>query len=268
MLMNKFGILVFGCTRDKHINVVLESLKKQNALKHVDVWLDGHQGVGEKRLKCKKVFDVVSKYDVNNLYPHNGSLGFRKLIIQALSKAINEYDYLMILEDDCFPTRDAVEIFQKELLEIENEDDIFSIYGHPFLVKGEGKIFTRFQGWGWGTTSKKLEIFLEQLVKCYSMTEEMYLNFTAAALSKDVIEKLDVTYPRQPTKTLNSFFAWDETLALLTVLSGKVHKKTYKRTIFNFGADEESTRIRGDDIDIYLDPPYNIVKYEDIWSFY
>ena len=264
--MHKFGILLFGYIRSNHIGVVLESLKKQNALKYVDVWLDGHQGVRDIRLKCQEVREVVSRYSVNNVYAHNGALGFRKLILQALSKSLSEYDHLMILEDDCFPNREAVEIFQSELIEIVSRDEIFSVYGSPFLVPEESETCTRFQGWGWGTTSKKMEPYLEQLIKCYSMTEEMYLNFTNSVLKKEIIEKLDITYPREPTRTLSRFFAWDETLALLTALEGKVHKKTTKRTIYNFGASGDSMRFK--DEKGYLDPPYNMVKYDEIWNYY
>lgn len=264
--MKEFGILLFGHTRSECIDVVLKSLQKQDALQYVDVWLDGHQGVTQVREKCIEVQNVVESYPVSSVRSHNGALGFRKIIIQALKLSVQKYKYLMVLEDDCFPTRDAVSIFRNEIAGIENNENIFSVYGHPFLVKNEGEICTRFQGWGWGTTSNKLEPILDQLIKCYSLPEEEYLKFTRTVLTKEMIKVLDITPNRQPTNTLTKFFAWDETIALLTALQGKFHKKTSKRTIYNFGGSEDSERFKS--VQMFKQPPFNMVAFDEIWDYF
>jgi len=264
--MDEFGILVFGHTRPMYIADVLKSLQLQNSLDNVCVWLDGHQGVPELKHKVELVRNVVSKFPVARVYAHNGTLGFRKLILQALSIAANNYRHLLILEDDCFPTKNAVEIFKRELKETEDNDEIFSVYGHPFLVPAEKKYCTRFQGWGWGTSSEKLKPFLDQLIDCYSMTEEQYLQFVHRHLTKDVLARLDVTPPRQPSHTLTKFFAWDETLALLTAVGNKKHKPTSERTIYNFGACKDSSRFKNSAW--FAAPPFNMIRHEDIWNYF
>ena len=127
-------------------------------------------------------------------------------------------------------------------------------------------MITRFQGWGWGTTAAKLTPFLEKLLDCYSLTEEQYLSFVHSVLSDELRRKLDVTPPRQVSHTITRFFAWDETLALLTALEGKVHKKTPARTIYNFGASRESSRFK--DVEWYAKPPFNMVSHADIWKYF
>jgi hypothetical protein len=261
-----FGILVFGFSRPLYIADVLTSLEKQGALEYVDVWIDGHQGNPDVKLKVDLVKEVVSKFAVNKIYNHNGNLGFRKLLLQALSEATAKYKHIMILEDDCFPTRHAVEVFKLELKIIENEPDVFSIYGHPFLVEAEGETCPRFQGWGWGTTSEKLKPFLKQLIDCYSLTEERYLSFVEEVLTDEVKSRIDVTPLRQPSETLTKFFAWDETLGLLTALAGKVHKKTSVRTIYNCGACQDSSRFKY--VEWYLKPPFNMVHHNKIWDYF
>lgn len=264
--MEDFGIIVFGHTRPLFLADVLKSLEKQNALKFVNVWLDGHQGVPETKQKTEMVAKVAEKFPVAKVYKHNGALGFRKMILQALSIAVQQYRHIMVLEDDCFPTQDAVEIFRQELEQIENMDDVFSIYGHHFLMPAEKETITRFQGWGWGTTSAKLKPFVDQLIQCYSLTEERYLAFVAESLTDDIKARLDVTPPRLPSHTLERFFAWDETLALLTAMSNKVHRKTPKRTIYNFGASEDSSRFKS--VGWYSKPPFNMVSHDEIWNYY
>lgn len=265
-MKDELCILVFGHARPLCIADVLESLDKQGAISQVNVWLDGHQGRPDVKYKTGLVREVVDKYAVREVNAHNGSLGFRKLILHALDEASVKYKYIIVLEDDCFPTRDAVKIFLDELKKVENDENVFSVYGHPFLVAGEGETFTRFQGWGWGTTGEKLRKHIRQLIYLYSLREQEYLAFVNKSLSPDIVSRLDVTPQRQPTETLKRFFAWDETLGLITALSGQVHKKTPKRTIYNFGASEDSSRFKN--ISWYLKPPYNMVSHNDIWDYY
>lgn len=264
--MDDFGILLFGHTRPLFIADVLDSLKRQEALDSVHVWLDGDQGNPELLRKVELVSDVVSNFPVASVTRHRGALGFRKLILLALIDAVARFRHIMILEDDCFPTREAVNTFKSELKSIEHDDSIFSVYGHHFLVPAEGEVITRFQGWGWGTTSDKLKPFLENLIDCYSLPESQYLKFVERVLTKEVRARLDVTPPRLPSHTITRFFAWDETLALLTALEGLTHKKTPTRTIYNFGASEDSSRFKN--AGWYANPPFNMVPHAEIWNYY
>ncbi len=259
-------ILVFGHTRPLHLSDVLSSLEKQGAISCVDVWLDGHQSIRDIQYRLQLVNEVVRGFDVRQVVAHNGMLGFRKLMLHALDHASRNYRYVIVLEDDCFPVRDAIEVFLEELRAIENNENIFSVYGHHFLVPGEGETFGRFQGWGWATTSEKLQQHVSDLIYLYSLRESEYLEFVSQALSPEIIQRLDLTPERQPTDVIRHFFAWDETLALLTALAGQVHKKTFKRVIYNFGACEDSSRF--DNVEDFLRPPFNMVSHESVWDYY
>ena len=266
VMRQDLSILVFGHTRPLYIADVLKSLDRQGAISKVDVWLDGHQSIPEIEYKTQLVREVVNSFNVRSVNSHNGMLGFRKLIMHALDHAAENYRHVIVLEDDCFPTHDAIEIFTRELQEIENDRGVFSVYGHHFLVPDEGDTCSRFQGWGWGTTGDKLKEHVRKLIYLYSLREQEYLDFVHEALTADVLGRLDVTPMRQPTHTLKKFYAWDESLALLTVLSGQVHKKTPKRTIYNFGACEDSSRFK--DVKLFSEPPFNMVSHDHIWDYF
>jgi hypothetical protein len=266
LFVQDFGILLLGCARPLHIAEVLEGLKRQDALAYVHVWIDGHQGDPELKKKTEKVANVVSGYAVAEVYRHQGNLGFRKLILQALTFAVREFKHILVLEDDCFPTRDAVRVFQNELRILEGEPDIFSVYGHYFLTESETDTCSRFQGWGWGTTSDKLKPVLAELIECYSLSEAQYLEFVTNVLTSGVVARLDVTPPRQPTHTLTKFFAWDETLALLTALRGWNHRKTPSRVIYNFGVGLDASHFKY--IDLYRQPPFNMISIDKLWDYY
>lgn len=257
----KLGIIVFAHTRDKHLEAVLNSLKSQNAASITNVWIDGHQGKQALIEKTQRVADVAKKYCVGKITRHNGQLGFRKMLIQGLMDMANRYESVIVLEDDCYPTEEAVRIFSEELENIAKDPDTFSIYGHYFQTPSEGKYIARFQGWGWATTSVKLRPILHQLIDCYSMTEEKFLEFVSLTLTEEVKQIIDVTPPRNPSVCLEKFFAWDETVALLTGLMGLRHKKAQKRIIYNIGMDEGEHFI---DNPIFRAPPFNMLTLSEV----
>lgn len=201
-----FGIIVFGHTRLDALGAVLESLKRQDALKYTEVWLDGHQGNENLKRKIEKTAEVVKKYSVKHLHRQSGNFGFRKMLILGLVEMSKKYRDILVLEDDCFPTRDAVAEFCKGLDLIRDDDRVFSVYGHHFLTASEKETCSRFQGWGWATTAAKLMPVLRQLIDCYSMTEERYLEFVRRTLTSEIRARIDVTPPRQPSYVLENFF--------------------------------------------------------------
>lgn len=261
-----FGIILFGHTRLDALGAVLESLRRQDALKYTEVWLDGYQGNQLLKHKIEKTIELVKKYPIKHLHKQAGNFGFRKMLILGLVDMCKKYRDILILEDDCFPTRDAVSGFRKELDLIRENNNIFSVYGHHFLTESEKETCARFQGWGWATTSEKLMPMLLQLIDCYSMTEDRYLKFVNLTLTSEIKTRIDVTHPRQPSYTLEKFFAWDETLCLLTALNNQVHRPTKKRTIYNCGMGKGSTHF--DENNMFRNPPFNLITPEEVWQYF
>ncbi len=262
----EFGIIVYGHTRINTLKSVLESLSKQDALKYTEVWLDGDQGNSELRQKINKTIEIVKLYPVKRLSVQRGNFGFRKMIIIGLLEMCSKYRDILILEDDCFPARDAVSVFREELDVIRNDPKIFSVYGHHFLVESEKDTCTRFQGWGWATTADKLEPILRQLIHCYSMSEETYMEFVKTAFTDEIKRRIDVTAPRQPSHTIMNFFAWDETICLLCALNGLVHRPTKRRVIYNCGMGNTSTHFKN--IAMFRKPPFNLILEDEVWEYF
>lgn len=264
--MKDFGILVFGHTRAKHLLDTLESLRRQGSIGLVDLWIDGYQGKVDLKNKVLISQKVGNSFDVGVRRYHQGQLGFRKLMLQAMQSAVNNYRHILFLEDDCFPSRQAVRVFREELEETETDPHTFSVYGHHFQMAEESGYCTRFQGWGWATSAEKLSAHLDELIRLYSISEQDYLDFVRSSLTRDVRARLDVTPPRQPSYTLETFFAWDETLALLTALAEQRHKPTPQQVIFNCGIGSGSDHFSGENK--FLKPPFNIVPPDQVWDHF
>lgn len=260
------GVAVFAHDRPANVSIVLESLVRQDAADCVHVWIDGDQGNREKKKRVDETEFVVSRYPVKEVIRNRGNFGFRKMMLIAARQMAMRYSKLVFLEDDCFPSRDAIKTFAEELDRISRDPSVFSIYGHPFYVIGEEKKFYRFQGWGWGTTSEKLLPVWNELEKLYLMDEKTYLAHVNSLLTSEVKDRIDVTPGRQPTETLRKFFAWDESVCLITAIHGLSHEKTPNRIIYNFGIGDTSTHF--DDVRKYRLPPFNLISRDEVWAYY
>ena len=263
---SEFGIMVFGHTRTLILADLLESLNRQGAIHYVDLWVDGYQGKTDLKNKVAQTRKVGDDYAVGVRRYHQGQLGFRKLMLQAMQSAVRRYENILFLEDDCFPNRAAVDTFREDLEKVRDDDTVFSVYGHHFGLAEDGGRCSRFQGWGWATTATKLSPYVDRLIELYSISEQDYLDFTTGALTPEVRARLDVTPPRLPTDTLVNFFAWDETLALLTAMDGKWHVPTSERVIYNCGMGDGSAHFSNHQI--FLNPPFNLIRPDQVWDYF
>ena len=261
------GIAIYTFDRADSVESVLESLLLQDGLQHAHVWIDGDQGNPKRRKLLDETEKLVNTFPVKQVHRNRGNYGFRKMMIVSMRKMFEMYDRVLFLEDDCFPTRHALKGFSLELDRIENDDSVFSVYGHPFLTEQEktGPI-GRFQGWGWASTRDKLMPIWPSLLDAYLMSEDEYKNFINAELTDEVLKHIDVTPGRQPSSTFTKFFAWDEVLCFLTGQKGLTHQRTTERLIYNFGVGDSSTHFGN--IDHYRKPPFNMVSINEIWEHF
>jgi glycosyltransferase involved in cell wall biosynthesis len=264
---DRTGIIVFGHSRPMQLQNLLESLRRQGTKNDIHVWLDGHHGrpplVGSVR-QCLHL--VRERFPQVHLTAMTGNLGIEKLMIDGLSFMALRYDRIIVLEDDCFPTANAIDEFEHALDEISMRPEVYSVYGHHFLTESEGDTITRFQGWGWATTRQKLLPVLAEIKRCFAMSEPEYLQWVRANMTPDVRKRLDVTPGRNCVKVASSFFCWDACTCVVTAARRLVHKKTAKRVIYNCGMGNDSTHFPENDK--FRHPPFNMITPQEVWNYY
>jgi len=260
------AILVLGARRPLVLRNTLESLRRQGAIGNVRIWLDGHQSFANQIGLAEECRREAAQFALARLTSYNGHVGIEKLMLDALRSTLLESERLIVIEDDCFPTRSAVRVFENELDLISRRPDIFSVYGHHFLMPNERETITRFQGWGWASTREKVLPILDELENCFSLTEPEYLAWVDRHLTADVCARLEVTLPRNPVQVARTFFSWDSCTAVLTASRRLLHKKTSRRVIFNCGVGADGGHFH--DPTQFRNPPYNMISPDEVWSVF
>ncbi|MBK5293842.1 MAG: hypothetical protein JJE04_19465 [Acidobacteriia bacterium] len=258
------GILVIAHTRPSHLAAVLESLRRQNATRFVQLWIDGHQSKQRYIRSVTECQEVAAQYPEVSLTALNGNLGIDKLMLDALSSMCSRFEEIIVLEDDCFPTANAIASFSSALAGIRDLPEMFSVYGHHFLVPGEDDFFPRFQGWGWATWSHKLIPLLSQAKQCLAMSEPEYIRWVAPLLTDDVRARLSATPGRYPPA--EHYFSWDALFAALTASRRLCHRRTPTRVIFNCGIGKDGMRFPY--ADKFRRPPFNMISVEEVWDHF
>jgi FkbM family methyltransferase len=265
-MKNRRGILVLAYQRPHHLQAVLESLRLQGVLDWTHVWIDGTHGRAELQtgeIDCKT---MAGRFEVKEIRTHFGHLGIEKMMLDALQHMAGLYDSVLVLEDDCFPVEGGVELMFSELEKVQNDDLVFSVYGHHFEVPGEGDLITRFQGWGWASTSEKITAVMPEIKYLFSLSEREYLEYAEYALTDEIGDRLHVTPGREVINVLRRVFSWDSCLCLVTAKRKLVHKKTPTKAVYNFGLDNQMGHFR--DRDKFLIPPFNMISIDRVWDHY
>jgi len=168
---------------------------------------------------------------------------------------------------NCVPVSDAIDVFNDDLDRVKDDENIFSVYGHHYLVLSEknGRPIGRFNGWGWATHSSKLENILHELERLLFLPDEEYFNFVKANLGWRIKRRIDVTPKRNAVNSIKKVKSWDGIICLLTAMLELTHKRTSKRVIYNCGSNPESSMHYKSTL---REPPFNMIDENEVWDYF
>ena len=163
-------IVCFAYSRPNHLNNMLLSLEKNNLSKFSDVtmFIDGkgeHTNIDD----WEKVIEVASKkWEFKSLQVNirDKNLGAKKNIIEGITEMFSSNSKLIIVEDDLVLGNHFLDFMNHCLNKYEDDDNIWHINGwaHPqlFSFKSRSAVSHFFSPWGWGTWSKRWEVFIKE----------------------------------------------------------------------------------------------------------
>lgn len=160
-------VVVFAYNRADKLQILLNSLEHNENTEYMDlfIFVDIPNVEDTKNIEYnKEVQHFVYEYKNGN--PKFKSVqiviakehkGLANSIISGVTKIINEYGAVIVLEDDLIVSSDFLDYMQRGLSFYKNDNRIWSIAGYskymPYLKTYKYDVFLalRAESWGWGT---------------------------------------------------------------------------------------------------------------------
>lgn len=161
-------VVIFTFNRLEHTKKMIEALKKNILAKDTEVFIfcDGPRNSKEalKVEKVRKYIKSIEGFKKINIIESEKNKGLAKAVIDGVTNIINEYNKVIVLEDDLITSSYFLTYMNKGLDLYENRKDIWSLSGYgpniniPIDYKEEIYITKRGSSWGWATWKDRWEL--------------------------------------------------------------------------------------------------------------
>ena len=157
-------VVLFVYKREKHLQKVLEALDANILADQSSLFIfsDGYKDDTEK-VEVEEVRNCIRQYEKRNhfrqvtIYEMDRHCGLAKSVITGVSRVINDYGKVIVLEDDLITSQDFLLYMNDALDYYAEEERVWSIAGYTPNMKelsGYHKdvyVCMRAGSWGWAT---------------------------------------------------------------------------------------------------------------------
>lgn len=165
MVNSKYApVVLFVYKREKHVQKVLEALDANILADQSSLFIfsDGYKDDTEK-MEVEKVRNCVRQYEKNNrfqqvtVYEMDKHCGLANSIIAGVTRIINDYGKVIVLEDDLITSKDFLMYMNDALNYYVSEKSVWSIAGYTPNMKELSSyhkdvyVCMRAGSWGWAT---------------------------------------------------------------------------------------------------------------------
>ena len=163
--MSLAPIVLFVYNRPWHTRQTVESLQKNILADESELFIfsEGPKNETDK-IKVNEVRDFIhsiSGFKEIKIEESKENTGLAESVIRGVTKVINQYGKVIVLEDDLISAPGFLKFMNEALEFYKDYNRIFSISGYGFPIefsseyKSETYILPRSSSWGWGTWLEK-----------------------------------------------------------------------------------------------------------------
>lgn len=159
-------VVVFAYKRVAHLRLCIQHLQNNTLAPSSDliVYSDGPRTENDKEgvLEVRRFLKTVSGFASVKVIEHEGNLGLSKSIILNVTKVVNEYGSVVVVEDDLVTSPYFLQYMNDALKKYQFEDKVISIHGYVYPVKGKLPDLFFLRGadcWGWATWKRGWDLF-------------------------------------------------------------------------------------------------------------
>lgn len=160
-MQNLAPIVLFVYNRPELTTKTLNTLKENTLASRSDLFVfsDGSKGEldREEVLKVREIIDNITGFKLVKVFKSDSNRGLANSVIHGVTEIINEYNSIIVLEDDLITAPNFLEYMNEALIYFENNKKIWSVSGYTPLsrynvLENQDIYFTgRASSWGWAT---------------------------------------------------------------------------------------------------------------------
>jgi hypothetical protein len=181
--MNKLApIVLFVYNRPEHTKQTVEALQKNELAIESDliIYSDASKNIGDKAKtdEVRKYIKSINGFKKVTVIKREKNWGLAASIIDGVTKIVNAYGKVIVLEDDLVTSPYFLKFMNDALEFYKNEDKVWHISGwnYPIEIDGLNDVFLWkvMNCWGWATWAENWNFFekdADRLMKNFSEDE-------------------------------------------------------------------------------------------------
>lgn len=233
----KIATLLFTYNRSHHTEAVLKALSQNSRRPEKMVIFQDGLKTERDLAEWQRVNELIGSIDWcdTEMIVSERNKGLAASIISGIAYAFQEYDAVIVLEDDCVPAPAFMDFMQQCLGKYQDNNNVHSVSGYAYpvsLKKGMYDVYAcgRISSWGWGTWKDRWEHF----AKDYELVRRMKQEETSSrnlAIWGNGLENMLVGNIRGTCDSWAVFWALD------AIIREKICLNPYESLIQNIGCD-------------------------------
>ena len=268
MNKNYAPIALFVYSRLEHTQKTIEALKRNPESKNTKLFIfsDGPKTIDKEKdvILLRKYLHKIKGFKSIKIFESKKNKGLAKSIIEGVTKIVNQYGKIIVVEDDIVTSKYFLNFMNSSLNFYEKKDKVISISGYVYPIKNLPETFflRNAECWGWATWKRGWDLFEKDGIKLLKELEQ-----------KKLLNKFDFENSYEYTQMLKDQIAgkndsWAVRWYASVFLKNKLTLYPGKSFVQNIGVDGSGTH--GGIVNVYYSPlskkpiiPRNIPIVED-----
>jgi hypothetical protein len=158
-------IVLFTYNRPWHLMQTVSALLKNSLASESEIFIfsDGPKNENDvpKVAEVRKYIKTIKGFKKIEIIERDKNWGLANNIIDGITKVVNQYGKVIVLEDDLVTSPYFLKFMNDGLNIYEEEEKVISVHGYVYPIKGLPEIFF-LRGadcWGWATWKRGWDLF-------------------------------------------------------------------------------------------------------------
>tara|TARA_A100001015_G_scaffold122127_1_gene135367 strand:+ start:622 stop:1551 length:930 start_codon:yes stop_codon:yes gene_type:complete len=165
--MNYAPIIIFCYNRLDHLQRVINALKENSLAKQSTLYIfsDGYKNTTDKKqvLSVRSYLRSIDGFNTIQINESANNKGLAASIIEGVTSIINQYEKVIVLEDDCVVSPYFLDFMNNALNTYQHDENVMHVNGYIPKINTSNLPETFFIHhmfcWGWGTWKNSWDLF-------------------------------------------------------------------------------------------------------------